>query len=104
MNKPYIAQSPVATLTQTLRLRLKAAQAMYAKTPNAAHWDRTLVHMLAWQQWQYATKTADRHHRWDLDGIATQALGDRDGNICDIVVRGITGQPARAVLREFAAG
>ena len=99
-----IAQSPVATLTQTLRLRLKAAQAMYAKNPNAAYWDRTLVHMLAWQQWSYATKTADRHHRWDLDAIATQALNDRDANICDIVVRGITGQPARAMLREFAAG
>lgn len=96
--------SPVATLTQTLRLRLKAAQALYAKNPNAAYWDYTLVHMLAWQQWSYAIKVADRHHRWDLDSIATQALNDPDGNICDIVVRGITGQSARALLREFAAG
>jgi hypothetical protein len=96
-------QSPVATLTQTLRLRLKDAQSLYAKQPNAAYWDRTLVHMLAWQQWSYATRTADRHHRWDLDGIATQALSDRDANICDTVVRGITGQSAREILREFAA-
>lgn len=99
-----ITQSPVATLTQTLRLRLKSAQALYAKNPNAAYWDMTLVSMLAWQQWSYATKLPNSHWRWDLDAIATQALSDPDGNICDIVVRGITGQSARALLREFAAG
>lgn len=96
--------SLTAMLTQALRLRLKAAQSLYAKNPNAAYWDMTLVSMLAWQQWSYATKAADRHHRWDLDSIATQALNDPDANICDIVVRGITGQSARALLREFAAG
>ena len=97
-------QSPVATLTQTLRSRLKSAQADFVKNSNPAHWDRTLHAMLAWQQWSHATRTADRHHRWDLEGIATQALNDRDGNVYDIVVRGITGESARAILREFAAG
>lgn len=94
--------SPVAMLTQALRLRLKTAQSAYAKHPSPANWDYVLVVMLAWQQWTYATKHFNRHQRWDLDGIATKALADHDSNICDIVVRGITGQPARAVLREFA--
>jgi hypothetical protein len=99
-----VTQSPVATLTQVLRLRLKSAQADFAKNSNANNWDRTLCVMLAWQQWSYATRTADRHHRWDLEGIATRALSDRDANVCDIVVRGITGQSTRDILREFAAG
>lgn len=95
-------QSPLAArLTLHLAAALTEAQKKFRASPTAFHWDRALVAMAAWQQWQYATGSS-RFGRERLDSIAAAALHDPDGNLMAVTIKEITGLTPYELLKAHA--